>query len=120
MATEATRYRALFESKGLRVTETKSNILALDGRRVEYHSISGVKEGVYKVTVRLEPKPQSVSLIISAENENKAQDVAARLEELGFTVDVDGERVHASRRGASLALAARAVEVAEKASKKKA
>jgi hypothetical protein len=119
VATEATDYRKLFINRGLKVSENKSNIMTLDGKVIGYHSVSGIKPGSFRVTVRLAPNPRSITIVISAENESEAQKAASMLEELGFNVDVEGERVHASSRQVSLSNVAKAIDIAEKAAESK-
>jgi len=119
VATEANMYRKLFSDKGLKVSEGKSSIVTLDGKRISYHSISGIKPGAFKVTVRLSPDPRSVTVVISAESGDEARKAASRLGELGFNVDVDGERVHASSRRVSPGNIAKAIDIAEKAVEKR-
>jgi hypothetical protein len=119
VATEANNYRKLFKNRGLEVSEDKSNIITLSGERVGYHSISGIKPSSFKITVRLSPAPQSVTVVISAESEDEAQRAASKLEELGFNVDVDGERVYASSKRVTLSNVAKAIDVAERASEGK-
>ncbi|ABM80771.1 hypothetical protein [Hyperthermus butylicus] len=109
--------RRIMRGKGLEVSETRSRQATLDGEMIGYHSVSGYKQGSYKVTVRLSPEPASTTVVINAASEQQAQSAATRLEKLGFNVDVEGERVHASIKTVQANILSKAIDIAEEASK---
>jgi len=117
VASEAQRYRGLMENRGLRVTERRGRQLTLDGKSLNYHNVTGVREGGYKVTVRLEPGPTSIHVVVNASSKEKARTAARRLEELGFRVEVDEERVRASTRRAGIQKLSKAIDIAEEATR---
>ncbi|HIQ23458.1 MAG TPA: hypothetical protein EYH50_00195 [Pyrodictium delaneyi] len=119
MATEAppNQLRKLFKSRGLKVAETKSQQVTLLGGAVKYHSVSGLKQGSYRITVKLLPEPSSTQLVINAASEEEARRAADKLERLGFNVDTDGEVVRAKTRSTSITLVSKAIDVAEEATK---
>jgi len=119
VATEAppNQLRKLFKSRGLKVAETKSQQVTLLGGAVKYHSVSGLKQGSYRITVKLLPEPSSTQLVINAASEEEARRAADKLERLGFNVDTDGEVVRAKTRSTSITLVSKAIDVAEEATK---
>lgn len=82
------------KKRGLVIEEKKSIQRTLDGKTLDYHAVTGYKEGVYKITVRLSPKPMNVQLIVNAKDNRQADNIAGRLgDEAGVNVDVDDEVV---------------------------
>jgi len=119
VATEAPlhRFKQLFANRGLEVTETRSRQATLLGETVEYHSVSGLKQGSYRITVKLLPAPSATQVVINASSEEDAKKAADRLERLGFSVDTDGETVRAKTWDISLTTVSKAIDVAEEATR---
>lgn|GEM_PF-5156949 len=117
MATEGERYSTFLANKGLRVEEKQGKQRTLFGNEVDYHTITGVKEGEYRITVHLKPGPTRAQLVIHATSREKADKAAKKLSNLGFKVDVDEERVSATTRRPTLAQLSRAIDAAEEATK---
>ncbi|KSW11925.1 hypothetical protein CF15_03780 [Pyrodictium occultum] len=119
MATEASpsSIRTLFRNRGLEVAESRSQQTTLLGGMLEYHSVSGVRQGSYRITVRIRPAPSSTQLVINASSRESARRAADMLEKLGFKVDADEEVVRAKAKGVSMSLVSRAIDIAEEATR---
>lgn len=109
---ELTRYKRLMENRGLVVSERSSRQATLTGGSVEYRAVTGYQQGSYKIMVRLEPTPL-VQLVGDASSSEDARRLADKLRELGFSVEVEEQRVRASTKKPSLALVSRAIDAAE-------
>ncbi len=118
MATdEATQYRSIMERRGLRVEEKKGKQKTLLGEELDYHTVTGVREGSYRVTLHMKPGPQRAQIVIHASTGEKARSVAHKLRDLGFHVDVEEERVAATTKKPSLRQIMQAIDAAEEATK---
>jgi hypothetical protein len=107
------QYRELMEKYGLMVSEKEAKHATLDGSTITYRAVTGYRQGVYRITIRLEPM-NLIHVVVDAGDKRRAQSLAEKLEELGFNVDVDEERVRASSRGLSLALVKRTLDIVDK------
>jgi len=109
---EARLYRSIMEKRGLNVSETRARQATLTGGSVEYHAVTGMRQGEYRVTVRLSPSPHA-QIVADASSSEAAQRMADRLRSLGFDVEVEKERVRASTRRPTPAMISRAIDVVE-------
>ncbi len=107
------QYRELMEKYGLMVLEKEAKHATIDGSTITYHAVIGYKQGIYRITIRLEPM-NLIHVIVDAGSKRKAQNLAEKLEELGFNVDVDEERVRASLRSLSLILVKKTLDIIDK------
>jgi hypothetical protein len=118
VATEdASHYARLMRNRGLRVEEKHGKQKTLLGGEVDYHTVTGVREGSYRVTLHIEPGPTRVQVVIHASSEEKARKAARKLRDLGFSVDVDEERVSASTRRPTISKLSKAIDAAEEATR---
>jgi len=109
--------RKFLQSKGLKVEETRSLQRTLDGRTLSYHSVTGYREGAYKITIRFSPEPRVLHFIVNARSNRAASDLADKLDrELGIDSDVDDEVVRGQTRRVSKDVVGRIIEFAEEAS----
>ncbi len=108
----ADTYRSLMERRGLLVSERQGRQVTLTGDTVVYHSVSGYRQGSYRVTVRLSPEAHA-QIVADASSGEQARRMADRLRSLGFEVEVEEERVRASTRKPSPAIISRALDIVE-------
>jgi hypothetical protein len=118
VATEGKHYASLFSNRGLKVEEKRGRQKTLLGNEVEYHTVSGFREGGYRITVHLEPGPTRAQLVIHAIDKERANRAAKRLRDLGFQVDVEEERVSATKRQPSISTLSEALDAAEEATRR--
>ncbi len=109
-------YKDLLRSKGLRVEERKSAQKTLDGNVLGYHTVTGYREGAYKITIRLSPEPKTIHFVVNAKDNAAASRLADKLDdELGILSDVDNEVVRGQTRHVTKNVVKRIVELAEEA-----
>ncbi len=118
MASEGERYARLLGNRGLHVEEKKGKQRTLLGGEVSYHTVTGISEGNYRLTIHLEPGPVRAQLVIHANSSEKAARAAKRLRSLGFQVDVEEERISATKKRPSLTNIWEALEAAEEATRR--
>jgi len=118
VATEGDNYAHLFRSKGLRVEEKQGKQRTLLGGEVNYHTVTAIREGSYRITIHLEPGPLRAQVIIHARDKESADKAARQLRSLGFKVEIDEERVSATTRRPSIAALNKAIDAAEEAVKR--
>jgi len=114
----ARTYRGVMDGKGLRVSESKGRQRTLLGGEVEYHTVTGIREGSYRVTVTLAPGPERVQVVVQASSSEAAERAARRLRELGFRVEIDEEVVRGTARNPTASKISKAIDIAEEATKK--
>ncbi|BEP17008.1 hypothetical protein PYJP_03600 [Pyrofollis japonicus] len=102
------------KKRGLVVEERKSIQRTLDGKALDYHAVMGYKEGIYKITVRLSPKPMNVQLVVNAKDNKQADNIAGRLgDEVGINVDVDDEVVRGKTYNVTLQTLRKIIDIVE-------